>query len=105
MRRVVVLPEPLGPRNPVTRPGWTRNSRWSTARTVPKCLVRPEISMGRPRVTGPLDTGGTIVAGSALFRPLHRTRRRPGPGFPLPPLAARQAFGEKEADRDGELVV
>src|SRR4051812_35520982 len=40
MRRVVVLPAPLGPRKPVTRPGATSNERSSTARTVPNDLDR-----------------------------------------------------------------
>src|SRR5690242_2221864 len=41
MRRVVVLPAPLGPRNPVTRPGRASNDRPSTARTVLYTLVSP----------------------------------------------------------------
>src|SRR5690349_7541959 len=40
MRSVVVLPAPLGPRKPVTRPGTTLNDRSSTARTVPNDLER-----------------------------------------------------------------
>src|SRR5687768_17151656 len=38
MRRLVVLPAPFGPRNPVTTPGSTANVRPSTARTAPKCF-------------------------------------------------------------------
>jgi hypothetical protein len=41
IRKVVVLPAPLGPRKPVTRPGWTSKLRPSTARRVPKALVSP----------------------------------------------------------------
>ena len=52
MRKVVVLPEPFGPRKPVTRPGSTVNDRSSTARTGPKVLERPRISIGSPRVVG-----------------------------------------------------
>src|ERR1039458_443495 len=70
MRKVVVLPEPLGPRNPVTRPGSTTKSRWSTARMVPKCLVKPDISIGSPRGAGAVDIGGTIAAGPPWFRAL-----------------------------------
>src|SRR4051794_13694611 len=44
MRRVVVLPAPLGPRKPVTEPGSTVKLRSSTARTAPKVLVRPATS-------------------------------------------------------------
>ena len=35
MRMVVDLPEPLGPRKPVTRPGATVKLRQSTARVLP----------------------------------------------------------------------
>ena len=34
-RIVVVFPAPLGPRNPVTEPGWTANVMPSSARTGP----------------------------------------------------------------------
>ena len=44
-RIVVLLPDPLGPRNPVTRPGWTSKLRSSTATTRPKRLVRSRISI------------------------------------------------------------
>src|SRR6266568_4414766 len=44
-RRVVVLPAPLGPRKPVTVPGSTSKLRSSTARTLPKNLVRFETTM------------------------------------------------------------
>src|SRR6516164_10761963 len=40
IRSVVVLPAPLGPRKPVTRPGPTSKLRPSTAVTVPYRLVR-----------------------------------------------------------------
>jgi hypothetical protein len=42
IRSVVVLPEPFGPRKPVTRPGSTVNERSSTARTRGYTLVSPE---------------------------------------------------------------
>src|ERR1039458_7307013 len=45
MRRVVVLPAPLGPRNPVTEPGSTLKLRSLTAWTEPKCLVSPRASI------------------------------------------------------------
>ena len=52
MRRVVVFPEPLGPRKPVTRPAATSKLRSLTASTPLNCLVRWSISMaegiGRP---------------------------------------------------------
>ena len=40
-RMVVLLPEPLGPRNPVTTPGSTVNDKLSTATVDPYFLVRP----------------------------------------------------------------
>src|SRR4051812_9102508 len=42
---VVVLPEPLGPRKPVTRPGSTVNERSSTAVTLGYTLVSPETTI------------------------------------------------------------
>ena len=38
MRMVVDLPAPLGPRNPVTRPGWTAKETSSTATVVAVAL-------------------------------------------------------------------
>src|SRR5215468_267320 len=52
MRRVVVLPAPLGPRKPVTRPGRASNDRLSTARTVLYTLVSPLTRM--PSSIGPV---------------------------------------------------
>ena len=40
-RIVVVLPAPLGPRNPVTRPGWQTKLTSSTAVKLPYFRVRP----------------------------------------------------------------
>src|SRR5215471_9450067 len=40
IRKVVVLPEPFGPRKPVTRPGLTSKLRPSTAVMLPYLLVR-----------------------------------------------------------------
>ena len=45
MRKVVVLPAPLGPRKPVMVPGVMAKLTSSTARTLPKRFVRCEISM------------------------------------------------------------
>ena len=54
MRRVVVLPAPLGPRKPVTSPGSTANDTSVTARTGPKRLVSPTASTRTPsRAPGP----------------------------------------------------
>src|SRR5215475_111474 len=45
IRKVVVLPAPLGPRNPVTRPGSTTNERLSTALTFLYTFVRPDTTI------------------------------------------------------------
>jgi len=45
MRRVVVLPAPLGPRNPTTVPWSASKLRSSTASTSPKRLVSPWMVM------------------------------------------------------------
>ncbi len=45
IRIVVDLPEPFGPRNPVTEPGCTVKLRLSTARTGPYFLLRPLASI------------------------------------------------------------
>ena len=50
IRRVVVLPEPLGPRKPVTRPAATSKLRSSTARTAPKLLGQASHLDGRGHV-------------------------------------------------------
>jgi hypothetical protein len=47
IRIEVDLPAPLGPRNPVTLPGWTTNERSSTARVGPYRLVSPCSSIMR----------------------------------------------------------
>src|SRR5690348_5160341 len=44
VRRVVVLPAPLGPRKPVTEPGSTVKLTWSTAWTDPNDFVSPSTS-------------------------------------------------------------
>ena len=107
MRRVVVLPEPLGPRKPVTRPGSTVKERSSTASTGPKCLERPLISMGSPRVVAPGVIGATIARAVARF----------GHGVPRPAAAEVQVrqrggaatldelIGQQQAHRHGQLVV
>ena len=69
MRRVVVFPAPLGPRKPVTRPGWTVKSSPRTAATLPKFLTSPRTSIVSPRgevvaVIG--DTLPMMVFGTSL---------------------------------------
>jgi hypothetical protein len=67
MRMVVVLPAPLGPRKPVTRPGVTVQVRSSTATARPKCLVNPRSSIMPPMVAredGPLRKGPVRFLGA-----------------------------------------
>src|SRR3954451_24022181 len=45
IRSVVILPAPLGPRKPTTRPTSAVNDRLSTANTEPNRLVRPATSI------------------------------------------------------------
>src|SRR4051812_41680732 len=54
IRMVVVLPAPLGPRNPVTTPGSMVQVRLSTARVSPNTLVSPANSIIAPIVSAPL---------------------------------------------------
>ena len=49
---VVVLPEPLGPRNPITSPASTRRVSSSTASLSPKRLLRPSVSITAPAAGG-----------------------------------------------------
>src|ERR1700733_4958522 len=108
MRRVVVLPDPLGPRKPVTRPGATVNDRLSTASTGPKCFESPLISMGSPRVVAPGviqpdDSAGT-PAGS-VNRGLQWAGgmcRSDGCGGGA---ALDQLIGQQQAHRHGQLVI
>ena len=64
MRIVVVLPAPLGPRNPNTSPRCTSKSTPSTATYPPKRLVRPRaeisgrVAVGRRGAASPAAVGG-----------------------------------------------
>src|SRR6476660_4423169 len=83
MRRVVVLPLPLGPRKPVTRPGSTSKSRWSTAENEQNRFVRPRTSMcpvnsGRPCTTVLPPSAQVGATAPAVMRPT-QPHRVPGP--------------------------
>src|SRR4051812_47577453 len=96
IRRVVVLPLPLGPRNPVTRPGSTSKSRWSTAVKEPNRLVRPRTSM-RPDASGPAFT--TWLRPSRPHRPPPDRRDAPTQphGIPVHTQAGRRGPGRGRA--------
>src|SRR5215218_8683630 len=77
MRIVVVLPAPLGPRNPVTVPGSQRNVTSETMVRLPSCLVSPSVWImptdSRPAgfatsVRGLRSPGLAAVAGSDFGR-------------------------------------
>src|SRR3954453_17738913 len=59
MRIVVVLPAPLGPRNPVTVPGSQRNVTSETTARPPSCLVSPSVSI-MPTDSWPAGFGATV---------------------------------------------
>src|ERR1035437_5701946 len=59
---VVVLPAPLGPRNPNTSPLATSKSTPRTARTSPKVLMRPRTAMAGTRAVDGLPLVGSIAA-------------------------------------------
>src|SRR5660397_70342 len=82
-RIVVVLPEPLGPRKPVTWPVGTERSSSRSARTDPKFLVRPSISTAiAPEVLlldmAFLSYGGSGCGSLHHHQPMHA--RSPGLG-------------------------
>lgn len=68
MRIVVDFPAPLGPRKPVTVPGWTVKSRSWTTVLSPYRLVSPYALIMRPTLrSGPgggRPTGGGTWAGA-----------------------------------------
>src|SRR6201985_806641 len=85
MRIVVVLPAPLGPRNPVTVPGSQRNVTSETTVRPPSCLVSPLawIMPADSRAAefaapgrGPRSPGLAAVAGSDFGRGSRPPRRR-----------------------------
>ena len=57
MRIVVDLPDPLGPRKPVTVPGRTSKDRSSTATTLPNRLESPRASITRSALHGAMSSG------------------------------------------------
>ena len=66
VRSVVDLPEPLGPRNPVTSPEFAQNARPSTATRSPKRFVRFETSMTGVNVN---DVSSVSVSANYTYAP------------------------------------
>ena len=64
---VVDLPDPFGPRNPVTRPGSTTNERSSTTVRLPYRLVTCSNSSGRAvRADDAVSVGGASSSVSVI---------------------------------------
>ena len=80
-RIVVLLPDPFGPRNPVTLPGTTSKLRSSTATILPNRLVRPRTS-----ITGPYQT-------------THNPEKQPMPVQPPPNCLLQMNLGSR-GERD-----
>src|SRR4051795_1882869 len=77
-RMLVVLPEPLAPRNAVILPGATSAVSSSRAVTEPNLLVSPSKAMTADMVT-PTDGEATASdIGRASARPVHTVLRAPG---------------------------
>src|SRR6266702_1038629 len=94
IRSVVVLPAPLGPRNPVTRPGKTSNDTPSTAVTGPTRLTSPRISIILP---APAAHGWRREAGRGRSR-----RCRPGSARSLTAGGSGAAGPGPEPGPEGE---
>src|SRR5258708_4618114 len=111
---VVDLPAPLGPRKPVTRPGWTTNSRPSTASLSPYRLLRFSTSIigALRRYAGVSGTTNATnqprswasagrpqpAAATYAARPTHDRRKGlPGPG---PEMAGQQRHGQSRERLD-----
>ena len=79
MRRVVVLPEPLGPRKPVTAPVRTVKDRSSTAVTGPKCFVSPSTVIAAVLMPSTIerDPVGRVRHNRPVRPSPHRSAARP----------------------------
>src|SRR6478609_2799346 len=88
-RMVVVLPAPLGPRNPVTRPGWQTKLTSSTAVKSPYFRVRPStvimaLSLPYPGAAAHPPTGATRRYLGRGPPPTHVRSAARAPGLALP---------------------
>ncbi len=96
MRRVVLLPAPLGPRNAVTRPGTAVNDRPSRTRRPPYAFTRPSTSITRrppslPRPSFPRP--GCCPPGRPPSGRSARRRRGCGLGPPAGEVVAHRPLG------------
>src|SRR5829696_8254967 len=97
-RIVVDFPDPLGPRNPLTRPGRTTNDRSSTATVLPNRLVRLRTSITCPTVrTAPAER--ILPPEAATTAPAVAARRNSRGAVALRPgLSQAAGRGERGAD-------
>src|SRR5579862_5611218 len=96
---VVDLPEPFGPRKPVTEPGSTRKLRLSTARTGPYLLLRPLTSIMTPPWPGTPVACPVPSTLESSWRTENVARWRPGP-----PISPRPGRGITPGPPDGAVV-
>src|SRR4051812_12135093 len=107
IRRVVVLPAPLGPRKPVTRPGSTVKDRSLTAARSPYCLVSRETTTrpGSPPVAGASGDVRSSVRSTGRVRSSSLTAGT-GPVAPLAPLqpSHQRDHGKQHQQGDGAIT-
>ena len=60
IRRIVVLPQPDGPRKEKNSPGWMLTFTWSTARNLPKS--QQTLSRSIPALIGPSSPWSVVLA-------------------------------------------
>ena len=108
MRKVVVLPEPFGPRNPVIRPGSTVNEKVVDGQHVPEVLGEAADLDGKTARGGadahrgdPSASDPSHTVGSPSWRKGPPVGRARSGGC----AALDELVGEQQADRDRELVV
>src|ERR671914_698868 len=103
IRRVVVLPAPLGPRKPATVPWSISNSSWSTASTSPKRLVSPlTLIAAMARLLPERVPPTTLRAGAAAVVGLAAgLGRRPGGAGGTGRRPAGGAQGDPPGDHPG----
>src|SRR4029453_13794065 len=99
MRRVVVLPAPLGPRKPTTVPWSTSKLRSSTATTSPKRLVSP--SMVMTAMASSLPPAGLLVEADHVKGAEHSSTVRSGGGWGRGPLADISLWGARRGPAHG----
>ena len=105
IRIVVDLPDPLGPRKPVTVPGRTSKDRSSTATTLPNRLESPRASITRSALHGapPFWVSGITLTEGSGMPSLSRSPVPPPSGpHPQTPVSRRRLRSRLQAGKPGE---